>query len=386
MDNYKWVIELLKSDEYTSLKSNINMLVNDSKFINLIVKIDNPIIFDRFIKMCEFRIDTSAIYEERKKFIKKKLNSLTEDNYCASFGLKNSDKMIANRYIIEYIISYYFQDNYYNFMTNYFIMKSYLSIINEPLVNPNNLSLYKEFIELKTMSLSDEINFFNLLLDTNIMEMFYDDIRTTRTHSHKILVDKTLKLNHNSPIYNKKLSQNLGVDVYYLDGEPFYGFVRVLHLNTNDLSDNEAYVNSKLDRYGYSFTYWGDKNIGTTDYECKSVTLYYDKIDYRNIVYVHHGDCNSNMFKVQEVYLSEKENEITTPSSLVARTNNYNEVFIKEGEDGIIPTALVCYDVIDNYDILFAKKYHLSLLLVNTKKYRRYETYDDEYKDYTYVI
>ena len=60
--------------------------------------------------------------------------------------------------------------------------------------------------------------------------------------------------------------------------------------------------------------------------------------------------------------------------------------YIKGKEDGFKPKALVCYDTITHDDIAFARKYQLSLLLINTKKYEHTISFDENYEENTYVI
>lgn len=388
---YQDIINTLASDEYYLVKNDIDKLVNDSSFIQKIVTIHNPIVFDRFVKMCEYKMDTSILYEERNKFIRKTILSLNKENIYDFFELNTLDKsrqdVIADRYLTEYIVYYYFGDNYYNFMTNFYQMIMYLNRVKKDLVNKLNIDLYQEFVNLRNMSFEDKIGFFRLLLDDiNVMEMFYDDMDIVKKDSHKGLTDASLKLTHDSPIYKKDLSKRFGVDLYYLNGEEFYGFVRCLISKRDDLSDQNNYVLSKKGRLGYSFSYIGDKNIGTSDYDSKSVALFYDDIDYKNIMYVHHADLHANKMNEQTTYLSEKENELLTPAGLIANTNNYNEVYIKAGHDGIKPKALICYDTITNNDILFAKKYELAILLINKDKYKRFEKHEEDYIENTYII
>ena len=388
---YQDIINTLLSDDYYKIKKNINELINNQDFIKKITNIHNPIVFDRFIKMCEYKVDTSILYDERNKFIRENISKLNNTNIYEFFDINNLDKehkeIIANRYLTEYIINYYFGDNYYNFMTNFYQMLTYLKRTKKDLVSKEHIKLYKEFVDLNHMSLTDKIGFFNLLLDDiNIMVMFYDDMNTVREDSHKELVLKSLKLNHSNKIYNKDISEKLKIDVYNLDGEPFFGFVRCLAIPRGNLFNYYREVNAEDGRLGYSFSYIGDKNIGTIDYDGKGVTLFYDNIDYKNIMYVHHGDLHSKKMNTQNDYLSIKENEMVTPESLIAHTKNYNEIYIKtEGKENR-PKALICYDVIDDKDIAFAKKYHVDLLVINRSKYKRYEEYEDDYDDYTYNI
>ena len=388
---YQDIINTLLSDDYYKIKKNINELINNKDFIKKITNIHNPIVFDRFIKMCEYKVDTSILYDERNKFIRENISKLNNINIYEFFDINNLDKehkeIIANRYLTEYIINYYFGDNYYNFMTNFYQMLTYLKRTKKDLVSKENIKLYKEFVDLNHMSFTDKIGFFNLLLDDiNIMEMFYDDINKVREDSHKELVLRSLKLNRSDKIYNKDISAKLKIDVYNLDGEPFFGFVRCLAIPRGNLFNYYREVNAEDGRLGYSFSYIGDKNIGTIDYDGKAVTLFYDNIDYKNIMYVHHSDLHSKKMNTQNDYLSIKENEMVTPESLIAHTKNYNEIYIKtEGKENK-PKALICYDVIDDKDIAFAKKYHVALLVINRSKYKRYETYEDDYDDYTYNI
>lgn len=383
MDMYQDIINKLATNDYYQVKKDIDKLINDSTFIQTIVKVHNPVIFDRFIKMCEFKIDTSPLYEERNKFIKKIIFNLTEDNICDFFGV--NDKRIANRYLIEYIVSYYFSDNYYNFMTNLYQMTSYLRTPRKNhLVTESNINLYKEFVELRNMSFIDKLLFFRLLLDDrNIRDMFYDDMNRVREDSHKELVDNVLKLNHDNGIYEEDLTNKLGVDVYLLDGEEFYGFVRNITIPSSDFS-HEDYVYARGKRLGSSFSYIGNKNIGYMGNS--GVLLYYDNIDYRKIMYVYHGDAHTKKMDKMDDYLSEKENEILLPANLVAKTNNYNEIYIKGSDEGIKPTAIVCFDSVTSDDISFAKRFNLSILIIKKEKYKSIDTFDEDYDLNTYVI
>ena len=111
------------------------------------------------------------------------------------------------------------------------------------------------------------------------------------------LVDKSLKLNHELEIYQRDISKRLGVDVYQLDGEPFYGFVRSLSLKDKNKKGEETYVYSQKERLGYSFSYVSGHEIGTIDPKGNGIILYYDNIDYQNIMYVHHTDMHTGAIK-----------------------------------------------------------------------------------------
>ena len=390
MTNYEEIINTLNSDTYYNLRNDILKLVNDSTFIKKIIRIHNPILFDRFIKMCEFKIDTSIIYEERNKFIKKTLGNLNKNNIYEFFELDNLEEerkeIIASRYLSEYIINYYFLDNFYNFMANFYQMTGYLIGDRKSLININHIELYRQFINLTKMSFEDKIKLFNNNLNNDLKEMFYDDIDIVRVNSHRKLVEYTLKLNKDNGLYQKELSNKNNVDIYYLNGEKFYGFVRRITLREGNINGEKTHVFSQKRRLGYSFSYISSYDIGTIDFTNNSLLLYYDNIDYRNIMYVHHTDMHTGIIKRLTTYITDKENEIKSPEGLINMTVNYNEIYIKPGKEGIKPTAIVCFDAINDNVINFAKEYNLSILIINKEKYMHEVKYDDDYRDYTYIL
>ena len=390
MEKYDEIINVLESDYYYRIRNDANELMRDPIFLKKIITAHNPFVFDRFVKMCEFKMDTSAIYEGRNKFVKKSIDNLDEKNIFQFFGLENLEdsrkQVIASRYLSEYIVSYYFQDNFYNFMTNFFQMTNYLRFSKKDLVSLDHLKLYEQFTKITKLSFDDKIKLFNNNLGNDLMGMFYDDINIVRTDSHKELVEATLKLKKDNGIYQSDLSDKCGLNIYYLNGEPFYGFIRCISLKDKNIKGEKTHVFSQKERLGYSFSYIGNSEIGAIGSSEDSVLLYYDNIDYKNIMYVHHTDMHSGVMKKLTHYITDKENEIITPSYLVATTVNYNEVYIKPGEDGIKPTAIICYDNLNERALEFARKYNLSILIINREKYKHKEKYDDDYRDYTYVI
>lgn len=370
MSDYSDILEALASSDYYKAKKKCNLLVNNKDFLKIIVKINDPFVFDRFIKMIEYKVDTRKLYEDRNNYIKE----------CI---LNNTAKLLPSKWLNEYIITYYFQDNYYNYMVNLFEMVSYLSRVKKIIIDNSHINIYSEFRGLNNMSYDEKIDLFEKYLDVDLLSMFYDDMRKTKDDSYKELVNNSIRLEHDSYIYCKDISKKYGIDIYYLNGEEFYAFVKCFPINRDDLSDHSNYINLDDNRLGHSFSYIGDKNIGTVDYEQKKVILLYDNIDYKNIMYVHHSDLHAKKMDIQDDYLSEKQNEITTPGKLIANTNNYNEIYIT---GKLIPKGLICYDILTKDDILFARKYNLALVLLNKEKYKRYDSFDEDYEDNTYVI
>ena len=377
MDEFDYIINYFSSagSVFNINRDDLGKLtqIDFHKYLTRIAKIDNPILYDHIIKYLEYKDDVSIFNEERKKYIEKKL-------------LNDEDDNIKDEWYTEYIIQYFFGDNYYNFIINLFNMLSYYRSINGNFISLKNLKIYEKFDNISKLSKKEKKDLFREYYQKAnfIREMFYDDMRKVKNHCYKRLVDSALKLNKDSNIYNQELSNKYNIDVYYLNGEDFYTFVRTFSIDRSDLSDKDNYINSNLNRLGYSFSYISNKNIGTTDFKQKNVVLLYDKIDPNNISYVHHADIHSSKRIKQDGYLSNKVNELLSPSSLMAMTNGYNEVYING--NNIVPTALICYDNITNDDVLFAKKYNLSIVLMNTSKYRRDDGRYEDFFDNSYTL
>ena len=405
MGKYEGIIEILSSNDYYKAKKLINILNDYENFIKTMIPIANPYIFDRFCKMVEYQMDTDLYYEVRNTFLKKAIlnqkddkvldyfKDINYDNYANylllenemqaiehSDDLKNQVEFISNRWLIEYIISYFFRDNYYNFMVNLFQMVSYLSQTKKITVDNEHIKVYSEFKELNKKTLKEKIDFFKKNLNNNYTEMFYDDMRKVKNSSYQELVESSIKLNHDSKIYREDISKSQGLDIYYLNGEEFKAFVKCFAIKKSDLT-NQLISNDGL--LGHSFSFISDKNIGTIDYSQKGITILFDEIDFNNIMYVHHSDMHAKKMSIQDDYLSEKQNEIFTPNGLISHTDNYNDIYIVGKAK---PKALVCYDKILDEDISFAKTNNLSILLINRKKYKRFKIHEDDYMDNTYVL
>ena len=387
---------------------------NYNNHIKEISSISNPLIYDKLMKYLEFKEDTNKFNEERNIYLKKLLFNQKDDNILDLFSkinisnyhnsilftsreisylereennINKAFEWISNRWMNNYLANYFFQDNFYNFITNFLQMTNYLRFSKKNLVKVENLKIYNEFLKVGDLSFKEKLDYFKKNYQrTDLMELFYDDMRKVKDDCYKELVNSSLKPNKNLAIYNKDLSNKFDLDVYYLNGEEFFAFVRCFQVERDDLSDNIDYLFSRNNRYGYSFSYISNYNISTIDESNKNVILLYDNIDYNDIIYVHHADLHTGKInKLIDTYVSQKENELTTPHLLSINTKSYNEIYIK-GEKEIKPCSLVCYDEVTINDVNFAKKYHLSIVIINSKKYRAKKAFDEDYDEYSYII
>ena len=74
MGKYEAIIEILCDRDYYRAKNLINLLGDKETFADVLIKIANPYVYDRFTKMYEYKMYTSFYNEARKKIIKNNLN------------------------------------------------------------------------------------------------------------------------------------------------------------------------------------------------------------------------------------------------------------------------------------------------------------------------
>ena len=354
--NKKYIIEMNDDELEKYLKDNdiSNDMFDDEDLVKRIAYIPNPFVYMHIIKILETKISLDIIYFQRKRFI-----SL----------LLNDDKIvheIPNEWLCEYLANYFFHDYYRNFIINYHQMKSYLLSTNNNLVNIDNLNFYESFSKLKKLPSNDMISFFkNNCEKKNTEEIFYEDMRVVKNHCYNELVNRSIKLKKSNPLYNKSLSKEYNIPIYYLNGEDFNAFVRSFKISRSDLADYTTIFNCES-KYAANFSYIGKANITIIGDYKKNVVLLYDNINPDDIMYVFHDD--SGMSIKSELIESENINEILEPSSLMSWTKYYNDIIIKNNNRNK-PSALVCLDIITDEDILFAKKYSLSIVLINSNHY-----------------
>ena len=418
MNSIKEMFESLSSRDVnynTYFLKNYFMKNYSPKFIKLMLKVKNPFLFERFTAIIQEKKDVSEIDEKRDAIIKKlilneennemlsSLSSVTPSNYEDYLFTDNEKKdielgilkenfkdvmlNISNKWLNEYIIYYFFHDNYYNFLVNLNQVLRYLNNTKIDLIDKEHLSFYLDCYNLSKLSFKEKIQFFkNNYLKKDIQSMFYDDMRIVKNHSYHNLVGSLLKIDNAGKLYNEKLSKKYGVPVYYLNGEKFNSLVRNFTDSDNeDDEEFELYINNNQKRDYYSFSFIGDRNINCICPD-SGYTLLYDDIDPELITHVYHDDSGTALAVRKNYFTTIVFNEIHTPDSLIDETNYYNELVIKKGKNGIKPSALVCYDVIDEKRLAFARKHNLPIVLINSKKYQQkngYTNYDD---CNTYVI
>lgn len=300
-----------------------------------------------------------------------------QDNYYGERYRPLEPKEIADNLLLDYISDYFFDDYYKNVYLDISQIVKYVYLTDSNLIPQDRLDFYQFLYNLEEYTREEHIAFFQNHKHIKIMEAFYDDIRALKDVSYKSLVDSCTKFTKDSPLYNAELSEKYGCEIYYLNGEEFYGFVRsdaettkyvTLYTGGEEkIMPLPQPVPEQVKRLGSSFTYIGAESIKTYKPANEQLTMFYEGIDYRNIGHVYHNDSFSSP---KYHYFSDFTNELHTPSSLLKSSTSYPEIFIKD-TTGIEPTALICIDNVTEWDIEFSKRNNMPIVVINSLKYKK---------------
>lgn len=295
------------------------------------------------------------------------------------------DSEYVDMFVSDLIAGYFFSDVFVNVSLNIKEIIKYSQLMGENKVDENNLYFYQEFIDLKGKSIEEKRLFFLKYQNINMVESFYDDIRKLRDESHYNLVKACTQFTKDSPLYNKEYSDIYGCDIYYLNGEDFYGFVRsdikvkkyeiYKENGKKKIVDCPQPSKEQILRLGQSFSYIGKYDIQTYLDPSEYLTMLYDGIDYK---YIGHVYCNDAWTSGD---YSDCNNELHTPESLLKDSSKYPEIVVKKLE-GIKPIALMCLDIITEWDINFSINNNIPIALVNSRKYPLKSDQDDVTKHF----
>lgn len=328
----------------------------------------------------ELNYDRTLEYESYNKF----------RNLCVETGIRHFDKHIeetllkgsmedvyefickfSDEKISDYIIDYHFEENYYNIMLDMNELLQYYYDGNI-VIDREHLELYEQIINLDYMPINERINLHNKLKNYNMMAMFYDDMRMARDMVAESIKEYSLSKETIQEHRDEELSQKYGVDVYVMDGEPFFGIVKTGRHRP------DAYPT------GHSFSLIGDKGLAVFGNPSESGTFLYDSDGLKKEQVVHVFPYDSFTLYKPYHYRTEasmRVNTLMTPEQLTTASYTYNEILLLEKGteeteiDERVPEleriALYCLDKITPRDIEIAKQSGTGIILVNSKKYEQ---------------
>lgn len=303
----------------------------------------------------------------------------------------------SNKTLGNLIIDYHFKDLPLN------VKKDINELVSFEKSGGNTLSkedliLYEQILNIDNLTYSEKIKLNHTLSKINMVEKFYDDIRNAKNKMYENINNAILKKDNISKYKNDELSNKYGVNVYTLEGEPFYALVKSVGTLKGEIL-NEFKLHSRKD--GGSFSIDSGYKLNTFNRPDFIYNLAYDGFTSKQVVHAYTEDSYSN-YDRNSNDTTPKINKIMMPYEFVTESPYYNELVISqvnekkttEMDDKIPmlkPFAIYCYDEICANDIESAKRLGLDIILVNTKKYdvniqKKDEKWYKDFKEEEYIF
>ncbi len=284
----------------------------------------------------------------------------------------------SNLLLTNAIVDYHFEDLPYNFFLDLKQLCHFQETEGRTL-SEEEISLYQRILDLDSLSYAEKKALHQQLSQTDFISKYYDDFKAAKEKSYQLIKEKMLTDKTALQFKDEELSKKAGVDIYVLDGEPFYALVKSLGIPKQEPMERKNIFYS-VDGGSYSLD--GSEKLNTF----QNPQLYYN-VAYRDfpIDQVLHTYPVDSFSKFVRGYVDEATNrvyQLMTPEELVKRSYQYNEIVMMqqnrtrkndEFNDRLqIPQmfAIYCYDKITDNDILSAKNLGLSIILVKTMSYR----------------
>jgi len=374
------------------------MYCTDPSLLNNRIKIKEDSLIKEYYEN-DFIYPYNEIYENYNKYIE--LKQTDEYDLCEQYFLKYREliskthekdlhfkieeinekngieevlhylKQLSYNNLSNYIIDYHFEENYHNIMLDIGeLLRFYFD--GNVVIDPDRVDLYNKILNIDYLDTTEKLELHEKLKQFNMKELFYDDMAYTRKIVADSIKECALSKETIKKYKDEKLSLEYGVDVYKMDGEPFFGIVKTNIHNKDELPT------------GHSFTLAGDACLTVFGDPKDSTTYLYDvaEMNPEQIVHVYPYD-SFTIYKPYEftTNATTRVNMFLTPEELVKMSSSYNEILILEqGKksmdlDGKIPElkriALYCIDEIRNQDIEAAKNNGTGIILINSSKYER---------------
>lgn len=303
----------------------------------------------------------------------------------------------SNKTLGNLIIDYHFKDLPLNVKKDINELVSFEKSGGNTL-SKEDLTLYEQILNIDNLTYSEKIKLNHTLSKINMVEKFYDDIRNAKNKMYENINNAILKKDNISKYKNDELSNKYGVNVYTLEGEPFYALVKSIGTLKGEIL-NEFKLHSRKD--GGSFSIDSGYKLNTFNRPDFIYNLAYDGFTSKQVVHAYTEDSYSN-YDRNSNDTTPKINKIMMPYEFVTESPYYNELVISqvnekkttEMDDKIPmlkPFAIYCYDEICANDIESAKRLGLDIILVNTKKYdvniqKKDENWYKDFKEEEYIF
>lgn len=303
------------------------------------------------------------------------LNQINKVNLESGLnGIKEILKEKSNIMLGDMIIDCHFKDYYLN------VLKDVKQLCNFDVLGGNALSndkieIYKKIIEINNLSYEEKLELNMKLGKKNYVEEFYNDVRNSRNKMYSLIREEILNEDKISKYLDKEETDKFGVNIYRLEGEPFFALVK-------SLSIDKAFELSSGDIHSYkdsgSFSIDASNKLDTFRDPKDNYNLIFNNFNIDQVVHMFPVDSFSGYTRGEKA--TDRVIELLTPKEFTGRSKDYNEVIIAQKNvskpndmDDRLPLpkpfAIYCYDEIGPNDIESAKNLGIGIVVVNTKKY-----------------
>lgn len=303
------------------------------------------------------------------------LNQINKVNVESGLnGIKEFLKEKSNVMLGNMIIDCHFKDYYLN------VLKDVKQLCNFDALGGNALSndkieIYKKIIEINNLSYEEKLELNTKLGKKNYVEEFYDDVRNSRNKMYSLIREEILNEDKISKYLDKEETNKFGVNIYRLEGEPFFALVK-------SFSIDKAFELSSGDIHSYkdsgSFSIDASNKLDTFHNPKDNYNLIFNNFNIDQVVHMFPVDSFSGYTRGEKA--TDRVIELLTPKEFTGRSKDYNEVIIAQKNvskpndmDDRLPLpkpfAIYCYDEIGPKDIESAKNLGIGIVVVNTKKY-----------------
>ena len=322
--------------------------------------------------------DDNKLHEYRMKYIRflnkiddESINSKLKSKYDTG-GINevwNYLLNLSNNCISNYIIDYHFEENFHNVIIDVRELLNFYfnGNIDIPM---ERLEIYEKISNIDFLSIEEKIELHEYLKNYNMIEQFYDDMAYARKIVGNAIKDYSLAQKDLIKYKDYNLSKEYGVDVYVLDGDPFFGIVKTGRHIPDDLPT------------GHSYSLIGNNGLVVYGDVSDSNTFLYDSDTMNPDQLVHAFPFDSFTFYRPFKYskgATSRVNMLNMPDEILNLSTSYTELLLlekgkdKTEMDARIPElkriALYCLDEIRYQDVDVAKKNGVGIVLVKSSKY-----------------
>lgn len=289
-------------------------------------------------------------------------------------GIKEFLKEKSNIMLGNMIIDCHFKDYYLN------VLKDVKQLCNFDVLGGNVLSndkieIYKKIIEINNLSYEEKLELNTKLGKKNYVEEFYNDVRNSRNKMYSLIREEILNEDKISKYLDKEETDKFGVNIYRLEGEPFFALVKSFSID-KAFELSPGYIHSYKDSGSFSID--ASNKLNTFHDPKDNYNLIFNNFNIDQVVHMFPVDSFSGYTRGEKA--TDRVIELLTPKEFTGRSRNYNEVIIAQKNIGKPsdmddrlplpkPFAIYCYDEIGPNDIKSAKNLGIGIVVVNTKKY-----------------